>query len=106
MLQCVAEREHTDVQLFGSFPTAQLFDRLWRNIIPNLSLSSDNPFDAVVQAAAAAEDQEAFVAIDGDWQEVEGDVEGDGMISAADDALGLAARGGQGDLSARPSELL
>ena len=76
MLRGYAERDNRDVSLFGEFPTEQLFRRVWQQIIPNLLLSSDDIFEAVGLAADAAEDKNDLIAQAGDWEEVEGDVEG------------------------------
>ena len=79
ILQTMAERDHRDVSLFAEFPTEQLLARLWSNIVGHLNVKADNIFTEVIEAAAKAEDQEAFVSVAGDWMEVEGDADGDGL---------------------------
>ena len=90
--------------LFGEFPTGQLWDRIWTNVVGQIDFSSDNIFRAVMDAAHGAPDQIVFHEVPGDWAPVQGEITGDGLsrwlpdvtrgdafLDATEEAPGLAA---------------
>ena len=76
-LTIYAERDNRGAALFGEFPTAQLFARLWGTVVAHLNLSADNIFSAVQLAAMGLENKDALFGAAGDWQNVAGTIDGD-----------------------------
>ena len=74
-----SERDDPSSPLFAEFPTAPLFARLWAAVVGLMDLSADNIFKEVERAAEAVEDQDVFLATAGDWQAVEGTIDGDDL---------------------------
>ena len=74
MLQAGAETNDATTLLFAEFPTAQLLDRSWNNIVESFDMSAVNPFKEAQRAAKAAEDATPFAFVAGDWEKVEGDL--------------------------------
>ena len=79
ILQTMAERDNRNVSLFDEFPTAQLFARLWSNIVGHMTLESDCIFTEVQKARVKVENQDIFYSVAGDWQAVEGDPDGEDL---------------------------
>jgi hypothetical protein len=64
ILQLIAEQDHRDVLLFAEFPTEALFARLWGAVVASI----DTEADCIIT-------RHFYLSQDGDWVEVEGDLE-------------------------------
>ena len=79
ILPIYAERDDRGAALFGEFPTAPLFARLWGAVVPTVDLAADNIFSAVQLAAMGLENKDALYGAAGDWQAVAGTIDGDDL---------------------------
>ena len=75
ILQLMAEQDHRDVQVFAEFPSDALLARLWGAVVPFLDIEADCIITEAARAAKAVEDHTPFLCQDGDWVEVEGDMD-------------------------------
>ena len=100
----VPAKASLETALFGEFPTGQLWDRIWTNIVGQIDFSSDNIFRTVMDAARDAPDQSVFKEVPGDWSPVQGEIAGSGLgrwlpaitrgdafLNETEEAPGLAA---------------
>ena len=78
LLPIVAEGEDPDEAFFGSFVTDQLLDRVWSAVVNHIDMGADNIFKEVMDASEQIEDKSVLLTVAGDWQPIQGDVEGDG----------------------------